>query len=271
MAWIANCGPATRWLLMPDQVSISKSVARAFRVLELFREVREPLTAAEIGRRLTLPQPSTRALLKTLVELQYLAYTAADRRYRPTTRVMDLGRWLSAGRRLPAHLVRATDRVADLAGETASLCGLSDGLVEILHVRKAPHPIALQLEPGIGVAAWRTAAGRALLAALPDAEATSLLQGWQRQERSTAGRRVLQALPRELKRARTEAYFSGYDLFLKGVGAVCVVALPRSQSAPEGAPLVIAVAGPNDRIRPRELALLKIIRAELRRAGTPAG
>jgi DNA-binding IclR family transcriptional regulator len=256
---------------MTESVSISKSVARAFQVLDLFREIREPLTAAEIGRHLGLPQPSARALLKTLVSLRYLTYTESGRSYWPTAHVAVLGQWLTAGQRQPAPLTRATNRIAELSGETTSLCGLRDGLVEILYVRKAEHPVALQLEPGVGVAAWRTAVGRALLAALPEAGLAGQLQAWLRQERSVSSRRVLQSLPRELKRARNAGHLCGYDLFLKGVGAVCV-AVPGSGVSSNGlssdeTPLVVAVAGLNDRIRPRESVLLKIIRAELPRAG----
>jgi DNA-binding IclR family transcriptional regulator len=250
---------------MVEAVSISKSVARAFQVLELFRAHRQPLTAADIGRQLTLPQPSTRALLKTLVSLGYLVYTEKDRTYWPTGRVLALGQWLRGEQRLPVRLTLALHRIAGLAGETTSLCGLRDGNVEILHVCKAQHPVALQLETGVGVAAWRTAVGRALLATLPDAEVTALLGAWLRQERTPAGRRVLQSLPRELKRARADGFLAGYNLFLKAVGAVCVP-LPAARYKALPAPLVVAVAGLSERIRPREPALLRMIRSELRRA-----
>lgn len=251
---------------MAEAVSISKSVARAFRVLELLRVHRGPLTAAAIGRHLAMPQPSTRALLKTLVSLGYLTCTGTDRTYWPTAAVTALGQWLTAEQRLPAWLTSALERIAALSGETTSLCGLRDGNVHILYVRKAQHPVALQLETGIGVAAWRTTVGRALLAALPDADATGLLGGWLRQERTAAGRKVLQSLPRDLKRGRPDGFLAGYDVFLKGVGTLCVPVSER-RLAGLSAPVVVAVAGLNDRIRARELALLRIMRNELRKWG----
>jgi DNA-binding IclR family transcriptional regulator len=250
---------------MPDEVSISKSVARAFRVLELFRAERRPLAAADIGRRLALPQPSTRALLKTLVGLGYLAYTDADRTYWPTPQLTELGHWLASEKRLPLSLTLAVERIAGLAGETTSLCALRDGNAEILHVCKARHPVALQLEPGVGVAAWRTAVGRALLADLPDEEAAGLVTGWLQKERTSTARRALQALPRELKRARADGFLAAYDLFLAGVGAVCVPVASSPRGAPPG-PLVVAVAGLSDRIRARETVLVRMIRGELKRA-----
>lgn len=249
---------------MTELVSISKSVARAFQVLELFRVGRQPLTAAAIGHQLAIPQPSTRALLKTLVRLGYLACTPSDRTYWPTGRVLALGQWLGTEPRLPVELTLALDRIASLAGETTSLCGLRDGKVEILHACKAQHPVALQLEAGVGVAAWRTAVGRALLAELPDTESTALVGTWLRQERTPAGRRILQSLPRDLKRARADGYVAGYNLFLASVGAVCVPLAQASYSFLP-APLAVAVAGLCERIRPREQALVRLIRGELRR------
>ncbi|MEO7385885.1 MAG: helix-turn-helix domain-containing protein [Gammaproteobacteria bacterium] len=249
---------------MAEPVSISKSVARAFRVIELFGEERQPLGAAEIGRRLDIPQPSMRALLKTLVSLGYLDYAAAARTYWPSPRVPALGQWLAGEQRLPAGLTLALDRIAGLTEETTSLSALRDGHVEILYVRKARHPVALQLEPGLGVAAWRTAVGRALLAALPGAEASRLVTGWLQKERSAAGRRLLQSLARDLPHARVAGFLAAYDLFLPGVGAVCVT-LPDGLRGALPAPLVVAVAGLRDRIRSREAALVRAIRGELRR------
>jgi DNA-binding IclR family transcriptional regulator len=249
---------------MAETVSISKSVARAFQVLELFRTERRPLVAADIGRRLALPQPSVRALLKTLAGAGYLAYSNEDRTYQPTARVAALGQWLPARQPLPSALVRAVDAIARLAEETASLCVLREGDVEILHVRKAGHPVALQLEPGVGVAAWRSAVGRALLAALPEAESDGLVEDWLHRERTAAGRRALQSLPRELKRARRDGFVAAYGVFLAGVGAVCL-AVPSARLGNLPGPVVVAVAGLSGRIRSREAALVRMLRGELRR------
>jgi DNA-binding IclR family transcriptional regulator len=244
---------------MSAGVSISKSVARAFRLLELYAEVRRPLTAAELGRRLELPQPSVRALVKTLAALGYLDYQPMARTYLPGRRLAQLAQWLPAAVPLTVSLRVATDRVAELANETASLSTLVDGHAEILHVRRATHPVALQLEPGPGAPAWRTAVGRVLLAQCPAERVATLLAGWLKQERA-AGRRTLQLLPRELARIRRDGHYVAYDLLLEGVGAVCCP-VPGAT-----VPLALAVAGANDRIRPRAAQLLKLVRTEMRRA-----
>lgn len=251
---------------MSSQLSISRSVARAFAVLELFRTERRPLTAAEIGRRLELPQPSTRALLKTLAAQGYLAFEEARRTYLPTLRVTALGEWL-AGAGLAAPELRArVDALAEATGETASLCGIQDIRVHILHVRRATHPVALQLEAGVGVALWQTAVGRTLLAACDDTTRQRLLDTMARRERDAAARRIIQGLPRELQRIRAAGHLTAHDVFFKGVGAVCV---PVGGTG-SGTPLVIAVAGLKDRIRANEARILRAIRSARARTQAPA-
>lgn len=247
---------------MSSDLSISRSVVRAFAVLELFRTERRPLTAAEIGRRLELPQPSTRALLKTLAAQGYLAFEDSRRTYLPTLRVTALGDWL-AGAGLAAPELRArVDQLAAATEETASLCGIQDTRVHILHVRKATHPVALQLEAGVGVALWQTAVGRTLLAVCDDPTRDRLLDTMARGERDAAARRTIQGLPRELRRIRSAGHYTAYDVFFKGVGAVCVPV----GGAGSGEPLVIAVAGLKERIRANEARILRAIRATRPRA-----
>jgi len=242
---------------MSGALSISRSVARAFAVLELFRTERRPLTAAEIGRRLDLPQPSTRALLKTLVAAGYLAFEDGRRTYLPTPRVTALGDWLaSAGLAAPGLRARVDD-IAAATDETTSLCGIQDTRVHILHVRRASHPVALQLEAGVGVALWQTAVGRTLLALCDDPTRERLLATMARRERDPAARRTIQSLPRELRRIRAAGHLTAYDVFFQGVGAVCV---PVDDGA-SGGPLVIAVAGLKERIRANEARILRAIRS----------
>lgn len=242
---------------MTGALSVSRSVGRAFAVLELFRSERRPMTAADIGRRLVLPQPSTRALLKALVSEGYLAYEAAARTYLPTGRVAALGDWLGGAGLVPARLQARVDQVAAATGETTSLCGIQDLRVHVLKVRKAAHPVALQLEPGLGVALWRTAVGRTLLAQCDPGQWATLLESMARRERDPEARRTIQSLPRELRRIRGAGYLTAFDIYFPGVGAVCAPVAGADGSGP----LVLAVAGLKDRIRTNEARILRALRA----------
>lgn len=237
--------------------NVSKSVARAFEVLELLSARRQPLTAAAIQRALDIPQPSLRALLGKLVELGYLARDPPTRTYFPTPRLAALGGVAAANRKADSRWRGVIDRIAAEIGETASLCAANGLNLEVLYACMAEHPVALQLRAGLGDALWRSAAGRLLLSGLDEAQLQVQLQRLAQRESSTARRRNILQLGDELAVLRNRDWFSAYDLHLKGVGAVCL----RTRLG--ALPVVVAVAGVNDRIRGQERNIRRVIRRQL--------
>ena len=241
---------------MAAGTTISKSVARSFQLLELFRDEQEPLTAADVQHALDMPQPSTRALLKNLVAIGYLDYDSIEKTYFPNLRLATLGNWLEQ-RVAGSRALRATiDAIALDTGETTSLCTARDGDVEILYVRKAEHPVALQLAAGVAARLWETAVGRTVLATMSDEAIAPILAGLPRRGGPSRAN-----LERQIRGIRRRGHFIAYDLFLEGVGAICV---PVPDAGPKS-PLVIAVAGLKQRIRPKESVILRAIRRQLRR------
>lgn len=244
---------------MKTQANISKSVARTFRVLELFRKVRKPMTAAQIQHALDVPQPSARVLLKEMVGIGYLAYTMPARTYFPTPRLCTLGDWLGSSLAVHEPLIRVVDMISRELGETASLSTATYGHVEVLYVRRADHALSLQVFAGMGWSLWHSAVGRTLLSVRSDTQVEEFLDGLEPRD-APRGQRQREQITSQIRQIRSLGYFAGYDILLKGVGAICVP-LPQSAS---NAPVVLAVAGGKDRIEPREKAILRSIRAQLR-------
>lgn len=248
-------------------VSISKSVARAFALLELFRTERRAMTAAEIQRALGAPQPSIRALLKNLTDLGYLHFTATDRTYIPSVRVPALGDWIRRGGSAAVALTQAVDAIARGAEETTSLSTLRGRNLEVLYVRKADHAVAVQLEPGVGAPLWRSAVGRLLLARCPPQLRSELFAETLATERDGGLRRQIMGARTAVERLVRVDACTGYDILIEGVGAICVAASTDAA----GQPLVVAVAGVSQRLKSREREILKLMRAELHRAGRSVG
>lgn len=244
---------------MSNQSNISKSVSRTFRVLELFREKRRPMTAAQVQHALQAPQPSIRVLLKELVDIGYLAYTMPARTYFPTPRLCSLGDWLGSSLVVNEPLIRAVDSIAQEIGETTTLCIATYGHVEVLYARRAEHALALQVAAGMGGMLWRSAVGRALLSIRTDEQVAEYLDGLEARD-APNGRRQREEIITQTRRIRAQGYFIGYDILLKGVGAICVP-VPAIVG---NAPLVLTVAGGKDRIQQREKAVLRTIRTRLR-------
>jgi DNA-binding IclR family transcriptional regulator len=239
--------------------NISKSVARAFAVLELFRAHREPMTAVSIRRELDIPQPSLRALLGNLVELGYLGLSEDRKTFFPTMRIANLGDWIGDQLFAGTDIINLVDDIAAQTGETTSLNIRNDLNLEITHTRTASHPLGLNLRPGIGDVLWRTAAGRTLLGIMADDERERLMLAMIRAERNPKRRKQVQALAPALRDIHSAGWFAGYDVYLEGVGAVCVGTRFGDRRA------VIAVAGARQRIEPNEKKILRVIQSNLRR------
>ncbi len=246
-------------LLMTSQTNISKSVGRTFRLLELFQQGRKPMTAAQIQHALKIPQPSARVLLKELVEIGYLAYTMPAKTYFPTPRLCTLGAWLGGSHIVHEPLILAVDVIARELGETTCLSTATYGHVEVLYARRADQPLSVQVSAGMGSALWRSSVGRTLLSMRSDREVQEFMDGLEPRDAPRGGRQREQ-IAAQIRMIRSQGYLAGYDIFLKGVGAICVP-LPQTQSA---IPLALSVVGAKDRIQPREKAILRTVRGHLR-------
>ncbi len=241
-----------------SSANISKSVARTFALLELFAEQRRPLSATEIRRHLELPQPSCRALLLELTSLGYLAQDPERHKYLPTAGVAALGDWIAESQSPDPRLPASVARLARQANETCSLSRRRGQRLEILLASSAEHPLALRLQPGLGEALWRSAAGRCLLANLPQVELAGLLEEFLRNCRRPRDRETLRGLPSQLAQIRRSGHYVAADVLLRGVTTVC---LPLRAS---GQDFVITLAGASDRLTGREAQLLRLLRRELR-------
>ena len=103
------------------KVSVSRSVGRAFAVMELFRDARKPATASQISRRLDAPHSSVVAVLQNLRELGFLSLDETDLTYFPTTKLRDLTAWLHPPSRDPRQLGGLVDRLARDTGHITAL------------------------------------------------------------------------------------------------------------------------------------------------------
>ncbi|MBM4195886.1 MAG: helix-turn-helix domain-containing protein [Gammaproteobacteria bacterium] len=245
---------------MTGQPNISKSVRRTFDVLELFCEQRRPMTAAQIQHALGLPQPSARVLLKELLDVGYLSYTMPARTYFPTARLRKLSDWLGSSLTVNDTLIPSIDAVATAVDETVALATATYGHVEVLYANRAQHPLALQVQAGMGGCLWRSAPGRTLLSMRSEAEVDAFFADIDVSD-APRGRALREEVRRQIRSIREEGCFAGYDILMKGVGSMC---LPLTGLACEGTHLVVTVAGGKDRIKSAERQILKTLRTQLR-------
>lgn len=182
------------------------SVAKCFQVLEALNTAGRALGLTELAQLSGLDRSAVQRVAHTLRVLGYL-------RQDPATRALTLsGRMLEFG-----HTVLATDRLRALVqphlevlnrrtGETVNLMELEGH--EIVYVARFPsvHAVSVDLHVGSRLPAFCTAAGRAILSALPQAEALARLKAVRRTAMTPRTVTDLPGLQRALEAARELGY-----------------------------------------------------------------
>ena len=149
-----------------------QSVGRALDILELIDRAGGEMALVEVSAASGLPMPTIHRLVRTLVDRNYLRQLP-DRRYALGSRLIPLGNAAldAFGSRSSSMLAEVVRRV----GESANLAALDGDM--LVYVGQAPSPRAMRMftELGQHVHPHCRAAGKALLAQLPDDEVRGIL------------------------------------------------------------------------------------------------
>jgi DNA-binding IclR family transcriptional regulator len=240
---------------------ISKSVGRAFALLELFRRERRPLTATEIETALSLPQASALVLARELAALGYLAYDPRGRTYFPSGRLADLAGWLTELDLPMRRLQSLAEEVSRATGETTSVCGRNGHFLQIEHFVPGTLAGSILMHVGRGGPLPCSGAGRAVLATFDDeAEVRGILDAVRRREPKHPFEPA--AALRDIQSARKRGHLATFDLMIPGVAAV---AFPLPVAA-AGGHFALVVGGPTPRIQSTHERIVRASRPIIGRA-----
>lgn len=232
-------------VLEPDcETAAVKSAKRVLQILELFKEVRCPLSTTDIAVQLNYPISSTAALLKSLASLGYLVFDRTTRTYQASLRVGLLGGWTHSGGFAPERLNEVTDRLAADSGQTVILALRNEIHIQYIRVVAPRAKVRFYLPVGSRQRLVDTSMGRALLS-LDDDQAIDRLVRRANADRTEAQQRIdPAALRREIVEIRRNGYAYSSNGFFKGAG---VIAVPLRGSGSEP-PLVLGAGGPADEV-----------------------
>ena len=240
--------------------SVIKSVERAFRVLELFQKHRKPMSATQIRNYLKLPNSSTNALLKSLVQLNYLSLDSQGKNYFPTLSLSKLGEWVVGAFFGSSEILDALKELHDQTQETVSL-SIPNGLnMQFIVVIPGTFPISLNLHEGLMAPLFKTGVGIAQLSTRTDKEIAKLVNQANRRagpEQAVELAKVMESV----NEVRATGFSKAYDQAVSDTGAIAMP-LPKAIYDPN---LVIAVGGLWERIRSHEAKIVRIMRSALRR------
>lgn len=156
-------------------------------ILRLLMTTDAPISAARIAAQLRLPRSTTYQLLKVMVDAGFVMHLKSHRTYGLGAAAYSLAQAYSTQQPLVRASTRHAQALAKLVGGSAHVSRLSSGM-EVLYVleERSAAAVSLITDVGVRLAAERTASGRAMLAAMPDAElkarvdAAGLGRQWQK-------------------------------------------------------------------------------------------
>ena len=196
------------------------SLARGLRVIEAFDGRPQGLSIADIARATELSRAAVRRLLITLELLGYIE--SNGRKYRLRHRVLHLGMSYLSSSSLATVSQPAVQKITDDLGESSSVCVLDGD--EVLCVAGAVRRglMSLDVSTGIRLPVHCTAAGRVLLAALPEDRLASQLERIDLKALTAKTVVSRDALARDIRRVREQG-FSVIDEELEtGIRALAV-------------------------------------------------
>jgi DNA-binding IclR family transcriptional regulator len=145
-------------------------VVQTMAVLQAFTPVLRELGVPELVQRTGLPHDAVAGIARTLCELGHLSLVRDSRRYRLGPALVSIARNFLGGRGVRAH---AHGHIEALATRFRAPLALSerDGMEMVyLEYLRGDAPVVVQHRVGTRLPLARSAAGRAWLAAAPDAE-----------------------------------------------------------------------------------------------------
>lgn len=184
-----------------------QSVAKAFAVLKAFDQNPAELTVSEIAARSDLDRGTVFRLVHTLVDLGYVRAVPSSKRYRITSKCLELGFTALAGQDLPSHALPLLREVVPALADAGSLGVLEQGeVIYVQRIQTGPERLGIDRRPGSKTGAYAAALGHAILAFLPREEQIRQLESIERVKLSERTLTDLPGLLRRLDEVRKRGY-----------------------------------------------------------------
>lgn len=238
--------------------SVIKSAGRSLELLELFRDLKQPLRLTDIATQLSMPQSSASMLVRSLVSMGYLLQDG--RTYVPSMRLTLLGNWLNDRMFVQGNLQSLINEISHLTGDTVILATRNGIFVEVLGVARGRMDVLYHTRPGEARHLTRALMGHMILSTLERQDAERLVTRINAEQRKADRRVKFQSLVPSLDRIRLDGYGYREETF---PGSANLAILLRN--APHGDCLVLGNVGTTDRIRPRKEQILNIVKGAMAR------
>jgi DNA-binding IclR family transcriptional regulator len=229
------------------------SVNNALRLLLLFRS-QPRVRLSDASERLGVAHSTAHRLLAMLAYHGFVRQEQDSRAYVTGPALMEIGLAAVSQLDIRRHARPALERLAGSLGETVHLAVLEGANVRYLDAVESSRALRVAARTGAASAANCTASGKALLAALPEAEVSAMFAGAalpRLTPRSITSRAALLA---ELRQVRKDGCAVNREESEEGVASVAV-AVPGPQGLPAAA---LAVSAPVSRMTGQAAEKIKL-------------
>lgn len=214
---------------MTEDRQFVEALARGLSILETLSRAQRPLSNSALAKETGLAPSTVSRLTHTLGVLGYVRLTSSNRAYELTAKNLTLGYPILAGLSLIKRAQPLLNELSDQTGETAALA-IRDGLhITFVDVKQGRNMVAVRLAMGGRLPIAVSAAGIALVAALPE------------KEQRTVGNRVrsyiskrsgnVKAFDRSLQEAQDHGVALVRNVWRTGIGGVAVAVAAHGEFA----------------------------------------
>lgn len=205
-----------------------RTLRKGLDVLEIVAGVAGALTVRELSVRLGESPTVVFRVLKTLEERGYIEQDAATRRYRLSYGVLELASPFLAPTGLPAVARPYMETLRDETGESVCLHGRVGWSQVALQVLSSPQPVRHVHAVGSAAPLHAGAAGKAILAFLPETEVGKFVKATRLQPLTRATITDPARLASERGRIRKQGYATSTGERVEGASAVAVPLVGRA-------------------------------------------
>ena len=231
-----------------ERIAPIQSVERAVWILKCFENHGE-LSLSELSRLLSLHKSTTFGLVSTLEAYRLLEQNQDTGKYRLGIELFRLGSKVNVD--LRGIVLPYLDKLVSISGETVNFL-IPDGEC-IIYLEKKESPQSMRIATALGQREpmYRTAAGKAILARMPEEAARSILEKTRYDSLTRNTLLSADEVLRELVSVRKSGY--AVDREELEYGLICIgAALVDSRGVPVGG---ISISGPSSRMTPANQAL----------------
>lgn len=213
---------------MPDYTI--PNLKNACRILDCLAASTEPQSNAELATQLGIPRSTVLRILFTLEAQGFIVRTG--KRYHLGIALIHLGAAASRQHPLPEVAQPVLSHVTTQCDETSHLVALVNDHALILQVCASPHPMSAHSRKGTLADLHCSAAGKVLLAYLPEAERLACLERLQLHARTPNTLTDPLALEQELEHIRTQGYAIDEEEYHLGVRCMALPIVTIDGSVP---------------------------------------